>query len=404
MNMDNVIRAFVMSSAIAAGILVHNAAGAEEGPYSPRANWDIYTGDKLNMSSFIYRDRNRNGRYDVGDRALASVAVDVTKPDGTNSRSWSNINGFANFVMSAQQDDGDIRIPGKYAFDVVTPPRWKVTSGSAEQKVDFVLFPGAYADIIAKNPAVPTGLAPDLSISGRVTRRDAKRTAVPAAGAHLILRHGNETRDVPALPADGKFSVDVTAGNWTVEISDAANKTEARRTVSVKDEPVFMSAIALGDAVPEALPVSEKVDFEDITQGTLAKIPSGTGGVDWSNMVATEMLFYDSEGTVNGVMSGHYIGYNGSAHPVTISHAEGFDFVGGYFSLGWLRAEGEELLVEAWRGDKLVGSESVVLSAMGPVWFDADYRSIDRLVLKTKHYWQFVTDDLQIRLPPGPRS
>ncbi|MDT8410137.1 MAG: hypothetical protein RQ741_11100 [Wenzhouxiangellaceae bacterium] len=33
------------------------------------------------------------------------------------------------------------------------------------------------------------------------------------------------------------------------------------------------------------------------------------------------------------------------------------------------------------------------LSAFGPVWFDAAYRSITRLELATRHYWQFVIDD-----------
>ncbi len=397
--MDNAIRKFACASVIAVWILANVNVRAEESPYSPRADWDIYSGDKLNMSSFIYRDHNRSGYYDLGDRPMASVVVDMTKPDATTTRSWSNINGFANFVMSVQQDEADIQIAGNYSFRVVPPPNWKITSGNVEQSVSFVLLPGSYADIIAKNPAVPVGLAPDLTITGRATRRDAKGVEIPAAGARMTLRQGGKTVDGPALAPDGRFSVDVTAGDWTVEVRDPVTGAEAQRAITVNDEPVVMSSIALGEAVPAPLPVAQKVDFENITQGTLAKIPSGTDNVDWSNMVVTDMLFYDSEGTVNATMSGHYVGYNGSAHPVSISHAEGFDFVGGYFGLGWLRAEGEELQVEAWRGGKLVGTESIPLSAMGPVWFDADYRSIDKLVLKTKHYWQFVTDDLQLRLP-----
>jgi hypothetical protein len=399
MNMDNATRKFACASIVAAGVFASFNIRAEESPYSPRTDWGNYSGDKLNISSFIYRDRNRNGRYDLGDRAMASVAVDMTKPDATTTRSWSNINGFTNFVMSAQQDDADIQIAGQYKFRVVTPPHWKITSGNVEQNVSFVLLPGSYADIVAKNPAVPVGLAPDLTITGRATRRDDKGAEIPAAGARVTLRRRSDTVDVPVLSADGRFSADVMAGDWTVDVRDPVTGTNAQRTVSVNDEPVVMSSIVLGENVPAALPVAQKVDFENITQGTLAKIPSGIDNVDWNNMVATDVLFYDSEGIVNAIMSGHYVGYNGSAHPVSISRAEGFDFAGGYFGLGWLRAEGEELQVEAWRGGKLVGSESIPLSAMGPVWFDADYRGIDKLVLKTKHYWQFVADDLQLRLP-----
>ena len=169
--MDNAIRKFACASVVAVGIFANVNVRAEESPYSPRTDWGIYSGDKLNMSSFIYRDHNRNGYYDLGDRPMASVVVDMTKPDATTTRSWSNINGFANFVMSVQQNEADIQIAGNYRFRVATPPHWKITSGNVEQNVSFVLLPGAYADIIAKNPAVPVGLAPDLTITGRATQR-----------------------------------------------------------------------------------------------------------------------------------------------------------------------------------------------------------------------------------------
>jgi len=40
------------------------------------------------------------------------------------------------------------------------------------------------------------------------------------------------------------------------------------------------------------------------------------------------------------------------------------------------------------------GLQALALSAFEPVWFDADFRGVTRIELSTRHYWQFVTDDL----------
>lgn len=39
------------------------------------------------------------------------------------------------------------------------------------------------------------------------------------------------------------------------------------------------------------------------------------------------------------------------------------------------------------------------LSAISPVWLDADWRSITTLEIATWHYWQFVTADIRFALP-----
>jgi hypothetical protein len=111
--------------------------------------------------------------------------------------------------------------------------------------------------------------------------------------------------------------------------------------------------------------------------------------------------YYGGPGYVNGLQSGRMVAYNSSGHPVTITPdvgRESFDFVGAYFSVAWPAAQGEELLVQAWRQGQRVGQEKVALSYLGPVWFQADYLQIDRLELSSAHYWQFVVDDMAFRL------
>ena len=38
------------------------------------------------------------------------------------------------------------------------------------------------------------------------------------------------------------------------------------------------------------------------------------------------------------------------------------------------------------------------LSHLGPKWLEVDLRSIDKLILSTKHYWQFAAEDLHFRI------
>ena len=55
-------------------------------------------------------------------------------------------------------------------------------------------------------------------------------------------------------------------------------------------------------------------------------------------------------------------------------------------------------MLKGWRGDVLVYEDEITLSDLGPVWFDAEYRDVTRLEMQTKHYWQFVADDMRLRL------
>jgi hypothetical protein len=149
------------------------------------------------------------------------------------------------------------------------------------------------------------------------------------------------------------------------------------------------------------LPFPIVEDFEGRHSAPLEKLPGGWSGLGWDFLIAVDNQFYAGPGYVNGLRSGKMVGYNSSGHPVTITPdagEESFDFVGGYFSAAWPSAHGEQLQVQAWRKGQLVGEEEISLSYLGPVWFQADYHRIDRLVLSTAHYWQFVTDDMAFRL------
>jgi hypothetical protein len=93
-------------------------------------------------------------------------------------------------------------------------------------------------------------------------------------------------------------------------------------------------------------------------------------------------------------MSGEYVVYNSSGHPTKAFADKPFDFLGGYFSVAWDGAEGETLRIEGWRGDELVYQDEIELSYLGPVYFDANYTDVMAVKFSTRHYWQFVGDDL----------
>lgn len=165
-----------------------------------------------------------------------------------------------------------------------------------------------------------------------------------------------------------------------------------KRKVHVDHAPIHVSAIILGEEVPPELAVQIPVDFDQVTSVPIAKMPRYPRELEWVNLVVSDNQTYRGSGYVNNTVSGRHIGYNSSGYPVTVAGDELFDFLGAYFGVAWPQAEGETLEVRAWRDKQLVGEEELSLSAMGPFWFEADYRSITRIEFATRHYWQFVMD------------
>jgi hypothetical protein len=195
---------------------------------------------------------------------------------------------------------------------------------------------------------------------------------------------------------EGYFALLAEQGDWTIRATSSRTGANLERQVAVGTTPVKLSTLGPDQKQFPRKPDRLQLDFETITKSVITKIPNGYGGVTWDTAIAVQNEYYKGEGYINNTMSGSYVIYNSSGYPVTLEHESGFDFYGGYFGVAWLAAEGETLQVKAWRDAELVGSEEFELSSLGPFWFDADYRNITRLELSTRHYWQFVADDLFI--------
>lgn len=393
--MPGLFTTFVLKPGSTAG--VPEPVPAQSGNlYGPRTVWTPVHSTSPNVSHYVYRDMNGNGVFDEGDRPMMGIAVRMTRPDGTTVVRRSNLNGFVNFTNSLTASPVDVDGPGEYRFEVLVPEGWVLTSDNAVQTAVYSELPNSRPGIVADQVPVPAGLAPVLRISGRVAELVAGEL-MPARNTVVRAVSDSATFEVPPR-VDGRFSIPVTEGHWSIEVRDAGNRRLlAVRTLDVGLAPVRMSTIVLGATEIPRAPVRSTIDFEAVTASTITKMPNGVAGLAWTNLIPVENTVYRGEGYINNTVSGKYIAYNTSGYPVSIVHPDGFDFIGGYFGVAWLtEAEGETLEVRAWRGDALVGGEELELSALGPVWFDADYRGITRLELATRHYWQFVTDDLVI--------
>ncbi|TIU88373.1 MAG: hypothetical protein E5W03_06245, partial [Mesorhizobium sp.] len=50
------------------------ARAGDASDYYPRRTWDAFAGGHMNTSLLVFRDLNRNGVYDLGDRPMSRVA------------------------------------------------------------------------------------------------------------------------------------------------------------------------------------------------------------------------------------------------------------------------------------------------------------------------------------------
>jgi hypothetical protein len=357
--------------------------------YEKRRDWGTPSGGKMNISTFAFRDINRNGIYDIDDYPMVGVVFELLQgPDNKRVIKRSNLNGFGNFVMSVQKKErADIRSEGDYSYHALTPPGWYLTTNNEIQRTTFKREPGSVGDMISSTPTAPVGFAQTLKISGRVQ--------MPVDNATKVLATSPSGREINVpLDTNGTFQIDAEKGLWSIKVSDSSGAI-AERTVNLEKAPVVLSRIKLDQLEQTTSSRTRTVHFDDlITTQSIKEIPYKYGGVDWRNWVATHNLTYGGEGYVNNTMSGEFVAYNSSGHPVKVFSDQPFDFVGGYFGVAWGVAEGETLRVEAWRGAELAYQDELELSVLGPVYFSADYKNVTLVRMSTLHYWQFVCDDI----------
>lgn len=356
---------------------------SQESSYYATRQWSGTNDGSMNLSSFVFRDLDRDGDYNLGDAVFVEVAVELSAPDGSHVMRRTNSSGYANFPASLTLEDGVITEAGLHMVRVVPPPGWEVTTGNAIQTIRVSELHGAPGDLVADALPDPVGLAPVLEIRGKLD---------PALHASIAdIRATGPGGKVVSAAADGEggYRIPVSPGAWIVRDGEGGEMTH---DVDVGRLPVVMPLRWSGEEADHAGSVT--VGFDDLlVSDAVVKVPNGYHGLGWRNWVTIHNRF-SGAGYINSTISGEFVAYTSSGHPAAIHRDEPFDFVGGHFGLAWSNAEGETLRVRAWRGDELLHEDAFALSAYGSVYFAADYRQITWLEFATDHYWQAVADDL----------
>ncbi|WP_320667406.1 hypothetical protein [Prochlorococcus sp. MIT 1307] len=372
---------------------------AQAEPYKSN-NFNQLKPGRLNISVYVFHDRNRNGSYDLGDLPMAGVVTELTKPNGQIVSANSNKNGYTNYKMALGSTKyQDISQESEvYTFRVLKPPGWQVTAGKSVQKILFLDKVGSPGGLIADKAPNWVGLAPDLSIKGQILGPN--KTVIPRDASVTATGPNGKTTSLD-LDKDGSFVLPVEPGRWSLVFDSPSLNWQLIRHIKVSTAPVEMIAVIAGQKQLPLQPHPILENFDWLKHSKLEKIPNGHLGLNWDYLLAMNHQNSRGPGYINVLNSGHAVAYNSSGHPVTITAPEGqlFDFVGGFFTVAWSKATGETLELEAFRGNERIAQHEMKLSHLGATWLDADLRSIDKMILSTRHYWQFATEDLQFRLP-----
>ncbi|AZO30900.1 MULTISPECIES: hypothetical protein [Mesorhizobium] len=352
--------------------------------YAPHSAWGPTSG-KLNFSSFVFMDVDRDGTYGQADRPMAGIAVRLFDGEGRFlALSRTNPAGFANFPMSSKRRSAAIRAPGTYRFSVSVPPGWRASGANENQLVRLADAPGSLVGLAGEGLPRPVGLAPLRTVNGRMP--------VGAVATLSVMGRG-KVLESHALGPAAAFRFPVSGEADQVAIAGGG----LDRRLALSAYPAELGLLAPGALGADAALIT--IGFDDVTTRGLCKIPSGHAGLDWYNLNAMARDHTkNSEGYVNGNVSGAYIAYTSSGHPAEFARAAPFGFDSVMLTAAWLGSEGETALVESWLGDEPVARDEITLSALAPVHYAPMLKAVTRVRLSTKHHWQMVLDDLVLAL------
>ena len=357
--------------------------------YAVRQDWSANHG-KLNHSSFVYFDADRDGRYGLGDRPMAGIMVRLHSEDGRfRSSARSNRGGFANFLASTKRRTAPIHAPGSYRFTVSVPPGWRSSSANEVQSQHFRALPGSPTGLVSEAMLRPVGLFPVRWLGGRV--------ADNVSASVSVMSNGQEVAVHPL--GDG--------ASFRLELPDAADAIEiagdgVARRLALSPYPTELGLLSPQDAASQKTSIFsaallQTIGFDDVTTRGLRKVPAGYAGFTWFNLNAMAWDHVEgSEGYANGNLSGDHVCYTSSGHPAEFSSDKPFGFHSVMLTAAWLKSEGETAVIDSWLGDRLVARDTVTLSALAPVHYAPMLTAVTRVRFSTRHYWQLVLDDLVI--------
>ncbi len=348
------------------------------------------------LSCYAYRDVNRNGIFDMGDRPYGALPVQITRPNGSKVTIRSNIDGFANFVVKrGDTDKADITEPGNYHVRSHPAPGWILTTDKNGQELRMDRIADAPGGMFVAETCIPIGVAPVLKISGAFSPSDNSALA----DYKLSIADGEgKSFDLP-FDAAGNFEFVGYPGLWTLTFEDNKRSIKHTRTVRLSDAAVVLAPIDL-----ESMPQTENggeittLEFDDLLiSDALFEVPSGYGGLNWRNWISVHNRLYKGAGYVNATVSSEYVAYNSSGTPALMWSEEPFDFIGTYIAAAWPRGAEKDVVIKAWNGEELLHEDRLRISRAGPVYFSANYTGITRLEIFSEIYARIAIDNFSFR-------
>lgn len=350
------------------------------------------------FSCYAFRDVDRSGVFDMGDRPFAGLAIVLTTNEGEEAVQFSNIDGFANFATAAGGGaDIEVTRPDSYPLRAEPPAGFVATAGAVQTVVfraDKVVPGGLATD----EGCVPVGVAPDLVLSGRVVAPPGGNLA----DVTLTFADANGATGIVALDAQGRFSFPAPPGTFRLVAEHGPSGATQVRQVEITRHAVRLSAIDFA-ATPlrreegSADGAERVVGFDDLVgAGGIFEVPSGYGGMSWRNVIAVHNRFYDGPGYVNGTESGEFVAYNSSGAPASVWRDRPFDFRGVHVAVAWPRGAEGDVIVRAWRGTELAYDDRLSVTPAGGTFFAADYRGVTRIEFSHELHERIVLDDLRI--------
>lgn len=330
---------------------------------------------EMNISQFVFRDTNRNGIYDRGEPPYAGLPIRLEQGYRDPILRESNLAGFANFPMSADDPAQDITQAGEVSFSIVLPRGLELTTGNPVQVATITPQPEAPGGFAMDPPNPFMGVAPTLSIS----------TNAEGLSSMTCTKDGEE---IVAEDAGINRICFVTAGTWHLRW-EMADGTTAERAVTVDHWALQVPAASVSPSAN-----GQTISFDDfLTSENIIELPSFDGYL-FHNFVVAHRLFYEGDGYVNSTVSGEFAAYNSSGHPATIRSETPFGLHSVSVGVAWPAGMEAPVRFTALRGGEVVGRQTMYLSYLGPTRFVPDWQGIDEIRIEHDTHWQFVIDDL----------
>jgi len=341
--------------------------------------------DQVNLSHYVYHDRNRNGDYDLGDIPASGIYVLLHKNGRIHAQSQTNENGYANFVTSSypQPDKVDIYDGGEYEFEVIVPNDWQATSENARQPATIVENSERRTGLYLSTYLRPVGIAQNNWLRGKLPNSQAG--TVKLYQAQKLVATAN-------AKSGAHFQFDVPEGEYQLRFGNIS------QSVSVEKFPSYIGVLGASKKGLDLRAQKILGTFDDLSGIQLYKIPNGYLGLNWkdTNIIRRDFGNGGNLGYANGVVSGEYVAYSTQARSIEFSHPQGFDLESVYLSQAWPKAEGQLVEITAFNGDQLVLKDKIKLSYLGPIKYAPKLANITKLVLNPLNSWQIIMDDLVI--------